>query len=150
MQLTDNDFMNLALAEAAKALAEGEVPVGAVLVLNNEVIGRSYNRCITDNSPAKHAEILAIEQATKHLGNYRLNKCTLYVTLEPCMMCAGAIAHARLDRIVFGAHDPKTGVIKSCDQLLDRPYLNHWVKSTGGVCEDDCRTMLQSFFQSRR
>ena len=148
--MSDEHFMQLAIAEAHKALAIGEVPVGAIVIKDNEVIGSGFNQTISQNTPCAHGEILALEAAAKHTGNYRLNECKLYVTLEPCMMCAGAIAHARIDQLIFGAFDPKTGVIKTCDQLLDRPYLNHWVKSKGGVCEEECKTMLQSFFKERR
>lgn len=148
--MSDEHFMQLAIAEARKALAIGEVPIGAIVVKDSKVIGSGYNQTITNNSPCAHAEVLALESAAKHTNNYRLNLCKLYVTLEPCMMCAGAIAHARIDQLIFGAFDPKTGVIKTCDELLDRSYLNHWVKSKGGVCEDECKTMLQSFFKKRR
>lgn len=128
----------------------GEVPVGAVLVLDNDCVAEAWNQPIAAHDPAAHAEMLALRQAGQKLGNYRLNDTTLYVTLEPCAMCAGAIIHARVARVVFGATDPRAGAGGSVFQILDSDKLNHRVRITGGVLETACTEILQDFFQKRR
>ena len=133
-----------------KAESEGEVPVGAVLVQGNKTIGEGSNRPINSNDPSAHAEILALRDAATKIGNYRLPDSTLYVTLEPCTMCAGAMIHARIGRLVFGASDPRTGVIKSVNQVLDQSYHNHKVIYEGGVLENECSQLLTAFFKARR
>jgi tRNA(Arg) A34 adenosine deaminase TadA len=148
--VTDTDFMREALALAAKAELEGEVPVGALVVCEGEVVGRGWNRPIVACDPTAHAEIVALRQAAEHLGNYRLSKCTLYVTIEPCTMCAGAIVHSRIERLVFGAPEPKAGVVLSNGQLLDAENLNHKVLYEGGVLADECSAVMSAFFKKRR
>jgi tRNA(adenine34) deaminase len=143
-------FMSLALREAQRALDEDEVPVGAVIVQSGRVVARAHNRPIHLNDPTAHAEILALRRAAKKLGNYRLNDCTLYVTIEPCAMCAGAIVQARLWRIVFGASDPKAGAGGSALKILNHPRLNHRVEVLRGVMLEDCAIILREFFCSRR
>lgn len=142
--------MRLALAAAERAKAVGEVPVGAVIVKDGEVIATGYNRPIGLSDPTHHAEIAALRAAAEALGNYRLPGCTLYVTLEPCVMCAGAMMHARLERIVYGASDPKTGACGSVVNLFAEDRLNHHAEVTGGVLAAECGTMLSSFFAERR
>ncbi len=146
----DARFMVLALAEAAVAAAEGEVPVGALIVSDNQIIARAHNRPIALNDPTAHAEILAIRAAAQYTGNYRLSGMTLYVTLEPCLMCAGAVIHARIKRVVFGASDPKGGAVVSVSRVFDDSRLNHIVNFTGGVMEGRCAEILSSFFQRKR
>lgn len=146
----DEAFMRAALTLAQRAWDAGEVPVGAVVVKNGEIIGRGYNQPITSNDPTTHAEIVALREAALHVKNYRLVDCELYVTLEPCMMCVGAMLHARLKRVVFGASDPKTGVCGSVINLPAEEKLNHHAVFEGGVLSEECGTMLKSFFQSRR
>lgn len=143
-------WMRHALALAERAAAEGEVPVGAVLVKDDVVIGEGYNRPIIDHDPSGHAEMIALRAAAKALGNYRLNGTTLYVTLEPCVMCAGAITHARVQRLVFGAADPKAGAVHSLYDVIATPRLNHRVEWTGGVLEAECGQLLRDFFRARR
>ena len=142
--------MRLALAEAAKAGAQGEVPVGAVVVCAGEVIGTGYNDPVASHDPSAHAEMRALRAAASHLGNYRLPACELYVTLEPCAMCSGAILHARLKKVIFGAHDPKTGAAGSVVNLFAVPGLNHHTEAVGGVLADQCGAMLKEFFAARR
>lgn len=142
--------MALALEQARLASDAGEVPVGAVVVREGRVVGRGHNRPVGSHDPTAHAEIAALRQAAAALGNYRLDGCTLYVTLEPCAMCAGAMLHARLDRVVYGAPDPKTGVAGSVLDLFAQPRLNHRTQVQGGVLRDDCSALLRSFFQHRR
>ena len=142
--------MRLALAEAAKAGAQGEVPVGAVVVCAGEVIGTGYNDPVASHDPSAHAEMRALRAAARHLGNYRLPACELYVTLEPCTMCSGAILHARLKKVIFGAHDPKTGAAGSVVNLFAEPGLNHQTEAVGGVLADQCGAMLKEFFAARR
>ncbi len=142
--------MRLALAAAAQASAAGEVPVGAVIVKDGEVIATGFNQPIGRHDPTHHAEIAALRAASAALGNYRLPGCTLYVTLEPCVMCAGAMMHARLSRVVFGAADPKTGACGSVVNLFAEAQLNHHAEVAGGVLADECGTMLSSFFAERR
>ena len=135
---------------ARRAEAEGEVPVGAVLVCDGELAGEGWNRTIGLNDPAAHAEIIALRQAGERIGNYRLPGCTLYVTLEPCCMCAGAMIHARVDRVVFGAADPKTGAAGGRFQLLGDPGHNHSVSISGGCLADECGEQLKRFFRRKR
>jgi tRNA(adenine34) deaminase len=142
--------MGLALERAREAGAAGEVPVGAVVVLEGEVVGRGFNQPIGRHDPTAHAEIMALRDAAIRLGNYRLPGCTLYVTLEPCAMCAGAIMHARINRVVFGARDPKTGASGSIIDLFAETRLNHHTSVLGGVLADDCGSLLSSFFAARR
>ncbi len=142
--------MRLALEAAAQAKALGEVPVGAVVVREGEVIATGYNQPIAGHDPTAHAEIAALRAAAQTLGNYRLPGCTLYVTLEPCAMCAGAMMHARLARVVFGARDPKTGACGSVVNLFAEARLNHHAELAGGVLAEECGTMLSAFFAERR
>ena len=142
--------MRLALREAKRAFDEQEVPVGAVVVQNGRVIARGHNRPVHLSDPAGHAEIIALRRAARRLGNYRLTDCTLYVTIEPCAMCAGAIVHARLRRVIFGARDPKAGAVGSVLAVLNHPKLNHQVEVAGGVLGDDCARLLRRFFRARR
>jgi tRNA(adenine34) deaminase len=148
--LHDERFMRLALAAAKQASDEGEVPVGAVLVFEGEVIATGFNRPIGQHDPSAHAEIAALRAAAAVLANYRLPGCTLYVTLEPCAMCAGAMMHARLARVVYGAADPKTGACGSVVNLFAEEKLNHHTRVTGGVLAAECSTMLSAFFAERR
>lgn len=148
--MTDETFMLEALELARGAQAAGEVPVGAVVVQNNVVIGRGYNQPITSHDPAGHAEIVALRAAARHLRNYRLSDCELFVTLEPCAMCVGAMLHARIARLVYGAADPKTGACGSVIDLFSNARLNHHTTVGSGVLAEDCGTLLQAFFQGRR
>jgi tRNA(adenine34) deaminase len=148
--LHDERFMRLALAAAKQASDEGEVPVGAVLVFEGDVIATGFNRPIGQHDPSAHAEIAALRAAAAVLANYRLPGCTLYVTLEPCAMCAGAMMHARLARVVYGAADPKTGACGSVVNLFAEEKLNHHTRVTGGVLAAECSTMLSAFFAERR
>jgi tRNA(adenine34) deaminase len=149
-KISDADFMQLALAQAAQAGAAGEVPVGAVLVHQGQVVATGRNAPIGGNDPTAHAEMAALRGAAQALGNYRLDDCELFVTLEPCAMCSGAMLHARLKRVVFGAPDPKTGAAGSVINLFANPQLNHQTLLHGGVLADECGAMLQAFFQQRR
>jgi haloalkane dehalogenase/tRNA(adenine34) deaminase len=142
--------MRSALAEARKAAREGEVPVGAVVVREGQILARAHNRPIHLSDPAAHAEILALRRAARKLGNYRLGGCSLYVTIEPCAMCAGAAVHARVKRVVFGAPDSKAGAAGSALQILRHPKLNHRVEVSGGVMERECGDLLRDFFRPRR
>jgi tRNA(adenine34) deaminase len=148
--LLDEDFMRVALGLAREAGAAGEVPVGAVVVLNGEVIGRGFNQPILRHDPTAHAEVMALRDAADRAGNYRLPGSTLYVTLEPCVMCTGAIMHARVARVVYGARDPKTGAAGSVVDLYAESRLNHHADIEGGVLADDCGSLLSSFFAARR
>ncbi len=148
--MTDADFMALALEQAREAGAAGEVPVGALVVLDGAVIGQGFNQPILRSDPTAHAEVVALRAAASALGNYRLPGSTLYVTLEPCAMCAGAIMHARVARVVFGARDPKTGVAGSVIDLFAETRLNHHAQVEGGVLGDACGSLLSSFFAARR
>jgi tRNA(adenine34) deaminase len=148
--MDDSGFMGLALEHAREAGAAGEVPVGAVVVLEGEVVGRGFNQPIGRHDPTAHAEVMALRDAATRLGNYRLPGCTLYVTLEPCAMCAGAIMHARIDRVVFGARDPKTGAAGSVIDLFAELRLNHHAVIVSGVLADQCGGLLSSFFSARR
>ena len=148
---TDQDFMALALAEARRAWDIEEVPVGAVLVsASGEVLAAAHNRTIADRDPSAHAEILALRAAARKLQNYRLLNTTLYVSIEPCIMCMGALVHARVARLVYGAADPKWGAAGSLYDFAADPRLNHRVEIVRGVLEDDCRRLIQEFFRSRR
>jgi len=150
--VTDRDrhYMRLALAAAEEARAAGEVPVGAVLVRGDEVIASGFNHPIGGHDPSAHAEMAALRAAAKALGNYRLPGCELYVTLEPCLMCAGAIMHARISRVVYGAHDPKTGACGSVVDAFANDQLNHHTRVAGGVLDAECGDALRSFFAERR
>jgi tRNA(adenine34) deaminase len=146
----DEQFMRIALEEAKRAGEEGEVPIGAVLVSEGEVIGRGRNRPISLSDPTAHAEILALREGAARMGNYRLPNGILYVTIEPCTMCAGAILQARVRRLVFGAEDLKTGAVRSIYSLLEDERLNHRVEVTSGILLEECREILQRFFRERR
>ena len=150
MKNSVKDFMSLALDEATKAYYIDEVPVGSIIVKNNEVISASFNKVISQNSVTSHAEINAINIASKKLKNYRLVDCDIYVTLEPCHMCAKAIVDARLKNLFFGALEPKTGAIISIDRFLDASHLNHHVNYSSGYLEEDSANLLKNFFQSKR
>jgi tRNA(adenine34) deaminase len=146
----DARFMRAALREAAHAAREDEVPVGAVVVLDGRVIARARNRSIAAHDPAAHAEILALRRAGRKLGNYRLGGCSLYVTMEPCAMCAGAMVHARVKRLVYGASDPKAGACGSALKVINHPKLNHRVEVCKGLLEEECAAVLRDFFRARR
>lgn len=148
--MSDEDYMRAALELAREAGANDEVPVGAVVVLNGEIVGRGFNQPIGRHDPSAHAEIMALRDAGARLGNYRLPGCELYVTLEPCAMCAGAIMHSRIARVVYGAADLKTGVAGSVVDLFAEPRLNHHATIERGVLGDECGRMLSSFFAARR
>ena len=150
IQRTDEHWMRLTLAEAAAAQAEGEVPVGAVVVLDGKEVGRGHNRTLQDRDPSAHAEVVALRDAARHLGNHRLTGCHLYVTVEPCAMCAGAIVQARIARVVYGCDDPKAGAVRTLYQIADDPRLNHRAEIIGGVLADECAEILQRFFQEKR
>jgi tRNA(adenine34) deaminase len=147
---SDTDFMRLALSLARQAADRGEVPVGAVLVRGSEVIGEGANRPIHSHDPTAHAEIIALRDAAQRVGDYRLNESTLYVTLEPCIMCASALVHARVSRVVFGAWDPKAGGAGSIADIFAIPALNHRVDVFGGVLAEECGELLSAFFRARR
>ncbi|OHX35732.1 tRNA-specific adenosine deaminase [Methylomonas sp. LWB] len=148
--MTDAEWMRHAIRLAQRAEAQGEVPVGALLVLNQRCIAEGWNQPIQSDDPTAHAEIVTLRKAGRALHNYRLIDTTLYVTLEPCVMCMGAIAHARVKRLVFGAYDPKRGAVCHALQLSDAPFLNHRVEWSGGVLEADCAELLSDFFRARR
>lgn len=143
-------FMRLALEQAALARALNEVPVGAVLVADGQVIGAGYNRPITGNDPTAHAEVVALRAASTALGNYRLTGATMYVTVEPCLMCVGAMVHARVATVVYGATEPKSGAVTSMTNAHELPGLNHRLEVIGGVLEAECRAVIQEFFKHRR
>jgi len=142
--------MRIALEEARGAAERGEVPVGAAVVVDGRVVARAGNRTVTDCDPTAHAEIIALREAAKAIGNYRLLSATLYVTIEPCAMCAGAMIQARVDGLVYGADDPKGGAVRSCFSIFDSPHVNHRVATTGGVLADEAAAQLKSFFAVRR
>jgi len=146
----DEAYLREAIAEANAAEANGEVPVGAIVVHQNKIIGRGQNRVLRDNDPTAHAEIVALRQAGLYLRNYRLEDCTLYVTLEPCAMCAGAILHARIARLVYAAPDPKAGACGSVLSVMNHPQLNHKVEVTPNLLAEECGTLLTAFFRKRR
>jgi tRNA(adenine34) deaminase len=146
----DHQFMMQALEQAKLAAQEGEVPVGAVLVQDGKVISKAFNRPISNHDPSAHAEMLALRSAAGEIENYRLPGSTLYVTLEPCVMCAGAMLHARVDRVVFGARDPKTGAAGSVVDIFSINQLNHQTTVDGGILESECGQVLRDFFKERR
>ena len=139
-----------ALTEAEHAQAAGEVPVGAVVVCDGKIVGRGHNRVIQDSDPTAHAEVVAMRQAAATLGNYRLSGCELFVTIEPCAMCAGAIVHARLKSLVYGTDDPKAGAVRSVLNILNHPQLNHKVEVRSGVLQERCAQLLKEFFKTKR
>ncbi len=146
----DEEYLRLAMDEARAAERDGEVPVGAVVVFEGAVIGRGNNRVLRDSDPTAHAEIVAMRAAGLALGNYRLEDCTLYVTLEPCAMCAGAILHARIARLVYAASDPKAGACGSVLSVMNHPQLNHKVEVVSGLMAEECGAMLTNFFRAKR
>lgn len=146
----DANWMRLALDQARLAWDAGEVPVGALVIKNGEILGRGSNRNLTDNDPTAHAEIVALRQAAARIGNHRLSGCTVICTIEPCAMCAGAMVHARIARLIYGAVDPKAGAAGSILQILKHPRLNHRVEVTAGVLAEQCSQLLKEFFASRR
>ena len=147
---TDELWMEEALRCAQRALEMAEVPVGAVVVCEGKIVGRGWNRNITDSDPSAHAEILALREAGANLGNHRLGECELFVTIEPCAMCAGALVHARIKRLVYGADDPKAGAIRSILQVANHPKLNHQIEVRSGVLAGRSADLLQTFFRNRR
>lgn len=148
--MDDEAFMRAALAEARAASAAGEVPVGAVVVLDDVILGQAHNAPIALGDPTAHAEVLALREAARKAGNYRLPRATLYATLEPCVMCCGAAIHARIARVVYGAPDPKAGAIVSRHRLLDDGRFTHRIETRGGVLETECGVLLKEFFEARR
>jgi tRNA(adenine34) deaminase len=146
----DLDYLREAIAEAQDAEANGEVPVGAVVVHEDKIIGRGQNRVLRDSDPTAHAEIVALREAGLALNNYRLEDCTVYATLEPCAMCAGAILHARISRLVYAAPDPKAGACGSVLSVMNHPQLNHKLEVTSGLLAEECGIMLTNFFLKRR
>ena len=147
---SDELWMEEALRVAQRALDAGEVPVGAIVVRAGKIVGRGWNRNLTDVDPTAHAEILALREAGARVGNHRLGECELFATIEPCAMCAGAMVHARLKRLVYGADDPKAGAVCSVLQVLNHPQLNHQMEVSRGVLANRCAELLQSFFRQRR
>jgi tRNA(adenine34) deaminase len=147
---SDEDFMRAALDEALRAGQNNEVPVGAVVVVDGEIVGTGFNHPIGAHDPTAHAEIVALRAAARYLGNYRLTGSTIYVTIEPCQMCVGAMVHARVARVVYGAVEPKAGAIESAMRAHEHSALNHRMTATGGVLEAECRGMIQRFFRERR
>lgn len=145
-----NSFMEEALIEAKKALKKGEVPVGAVVVLEEDIIGRGYNQPITKNDPTAHAEIMALRDAAMNLKNYRLKDTLVYTTLEPCLMCAGALVHARIKKLIYSASDPKSGVIESNGNLMRSAFLNHKISYEGGILKEESSEILKNFFLKKR
>jgi tRNA(adenine34) deaminase len=146
----DAAWMELALEQAKLAAAAGEVPVGALVIKDGEIIGRGHNRNLLDNDPTAHAEIVALRQAAALVGNHRLTGCTMVATIEPCSMCAGALIHARIARLVYGASDPKAGAAGSTVQIINHPRLNHRMEVTSGVLAEKCSEVLQKFFRQKR
>jgi tRNA(adenine34) deaminase len=142
--------MRLALAEAMKARVAGEVPIGAVVVLNDAVIGTGFNQPISSVDPTAHAEIVAMREAARAIGNYRLTGALLYVTVEPCLMCVGAMIHARIKEVIFGASEPRSGALGSAIRAHETPGLNHKVSVTAGVLDEECRRVIQNFFAGKR
>ena len=146
----DERWMQEALSEAERAFAAGEVPVGAIVVLQEKIVGRGLNRNLLDSDPTAHAEVVALRDAAANIGNHRLVDCELFATIEPCAMCAGALTHARVRRLVYGADDPKAGAVRSVMQVLNHPAMNHRMEVQGGVLAERCAELLQQFFQNRR
>ncbi|MEO8075795.1 MAG: tRNA adenosine(34) deaminase TadA [Acidobacteriota bacterium] len=147
---SDERFMRAALEQAVEGQRRGEVPVGAVVVLDGIVIGEGFNQPIGSHDPTAHAEVMALRDAGRRVANYRLSGATMYVTLEPCQMCVGAMIHARIARLVYGPPEPKAGAIESAMRAHEHPALNHRLEATGGVLEAECRSLLQEFFRDRR
>ena len=147
---SDELWMQEALRLAQRALDAGEVPVGAVVVHQGEIVGRGFNRNILDCDPTAHAEVIALREAGRAVGNHRLNECDLFVTIEPCAMCAGAMVHARIQRLIYGADDPKTGAVHSIMHVLNHPALNHRIEVRGGILAGRSAEILQEFFRSKR
>jgi len=147
---SDLEFMRAALDEARAAAERGEVPIGAVLVHEGKIIARAHNRTLTDNDPTAHAEMVAIRAAAQSIGNHRLNGTSLYVTVEPCAMCAGAMIQARVARLIYGCAEQKGGAVRTCFQILDHPAVNHRVEVISGVLAEECAAVLQEFFAQRR
>ena len=145
-----DQWMMAALEEARRARDAGEVPIGAVVVLDGAIVGRGFNQPISSGDPTAHAEIVAIRDAARQLGNYRLTGATLVVTIEPCLMCVGALVHARIATLVFGAAEPRTGAVVSTVRAAELPGHNHRVEVVGSILEDDCRELMQTFFRERR
>ena len=148
--MSDDDYMRTALDEARRGFGANEVPIGAVVVINNDIVARAFNQPIRSVDPTAHAEIIVLREAAQRVGNYRLMGATLYVTVEPCLMCVGALVHARVARVVYGAAEPKTGALVSTMRGQEVPGLNHRFEVTGGILEDECRELLQEFFRGRR
>jgi tRNA(adenine34) deaminase len=148
--LGNDQFMNAALEQARLGAAAGEVPVGAVLVVHDRIVAEAFNQPIGSVDPTAHAEVLVLREAARALGNYRLTDATVYVTVEPCLMCVGALVHARVREVVFGTTEPKTGALVSAVRALEQPGLNHRFTVTGGVLEVECRTLMQKFFWDKR
>ena len=148
--MTHDEFMLLALDHARRALDAGEVPIGAIVVLDGQVVGRGFNQPIGATDPTAHAEIVALREAARTVGNYRLTGATLYVTLEPCLMCVGAMVHARVGTLVYGAAEPKTGAIVSTCQAHENAFLNHRFDVIAGILDEPCRAIVQEFFKGRR
>ena len=146
----DTAWMELALEQARLAAEAGEVPVGALVIRDGEIVAQGHNRNLLDHDPTAHAEIVALRQAAKRLGNHRLGGCTVYATIEPCSMCAGALIHARVARLVYGASDPKAGAAGSVLQVLNHPDLNHKIEVTAGILPERCSEILQEFFRRKR
>jgi tRNA(adenine34) deaminase len=147
---SDEQFMGTALGLAREAQSRGEIPVGAVVVLDGVVIGEGFNQPIGSHDPTAHAEMTALRDAGRRIGNYRLTGATLYVTIEPCQMCVGAMVHARIARVVYGTREPKAGAIESAMRAHEHPSLNHRMEAIGGVLEEDCRAVIQEFFRDKR
>jgi tRNA(adenine34) deaminase len=150
MSESDLQFMRAALEEARTAAERGEVPIGAILVREGKIIARAYNRTITDNDPTAHAEMVVIRAAAQTIGNHRLNGTTLYVTVEPCAMCAGALIQARVARLIYGCAEQKGGAVRTCFQILDHPAVNHRVEVISGMLAEECASVMQEFFVQRR
>lgn len=148
--MTDQEYMRLAIAQARAAAVQGEVPIGALIVLGDRILSAAGNRTITDCDPTAHAEIVALREAAHKVGNHRLNGAAVYVTIEPCAMCAGALVQARVARLIYGAGEPKGGAIRTCMQVLDAPSLNHRVDVTSGVLAEETAEIMQLFFSGRR
>lgn len=150
MGLPPEDLMRGALAEAKKAAANGEVPIGAVVELDDQIVASAFNRPISAIDPTAHAEVVALREAAQKVGNYRLTGATLCVTVEPCAMCVGALVHARIGTLIYGAPEPKTGAVRSTMKLVDDPSWNHRIVVISGVLADECRELVQTFFRERR
>ena len=147
---SDEQFMRAALEQAALAEIAGEVPIGAVIVCDGKIIGHGFNRNLLDHDPSAHAEMVALREAARAMQNHRLSGCAMFVTMEPCAMCAGALVHSRIARLVYGASDPKAGAVSSVLQVLNHPKLNHQMNVTSGVSAEECSEVVQSFFRARR